>query len=187
MENFKILGLDLAGSPKRKTGYAYLENGKLQVGVLFQDEDILNLAKNFKLVMIDAPLSLPEGRLSLEEIGPHFRECDIKLREMGIKFFPLTLGPMRMLTKRAISIKDTLSKEGIHSIETFPGGLYDIYKVNRKEKDAIKNLYKKLGFYLEERDYFQDELDAVACLISGIRYVSSKAIILDGKDGLIVI
>ncbi|HEV09209.1 MAG TPA: DUF429 domain-containing protein, partial [Sulfurihydrogenibium azorense] len=62
MENFKILGLDLAGSPKRKTGYAYLENGKLQVGVLFQDEDILNLAKNFKLVMIDAPLSLPEGR-----------------------------------------------------------------------------------------------------------------------------
>jgi predicted nuclease with RNAse H fold len=183
----KVLGLDLAGSSKRKTGFAYLEKDKLKVGIIYEDEHILKLSQNFDLVMIDAPLSLPEGRRTIEDRGPHFRECDIKLRMYGIRFFPVTLGPMRMLTARALKIKGILEAKGIKVFETFPGGLYDIFGVKRKDKEAIKNFYKSIGFTLEDRDYYQDELDALACLLSGMRYLSCKAMIFDGRDGVIVI
>lgn len=68
----RVLGLDLAGSPKRKTGYAFLKDKRLVVGTLYTDEEILEISKGFKLVMIDAPLSLPEGRRSIEERGASF-------------------------------------------------------------------------------------------------------------------
>lgn len=183
----KVLGLDLAGSPKRKTGVAYLEDNRVKVGIIYEDEHILKLCESFDLVMIDAPLSLPEGRKSIEDRGLHFRECDIKLRIFGIRFFPITLGPMRMLTTRALKIKGILEAKGIKVFETFPGALYDIFGVRRKDKEAIKNFYKSIGFALEDRDYYQDELDALACLLSGIRYLSCNAMIFDGKDGVIVI
>lgn len=181
----KVLGLDLAGSPRRKTGYAYLRNGELWVGVLHTDEEIIKLASNFKLVAVDAPLSLPEGRESLEKPGPHFRECDLKLRKRGIKFFPVTLGAMRSLTQRGMSLKEELLKMGVEVIETYPGGLYDLFGVSRKDKGQIYHFFRSLGFELKDRRYSKDELDAVACLISGLRYLSLCAEAFEGKEGTI--
>lgn len=147
----------------------------------------MELAKDFKLVAIDAPLSLPKGRESLEKLGPHFRECDLMLRQKGIRFFPATLGPMRVLTKRAMALKESLTKLGIEVIETFPGGLYDLLGVRRRDKRGIVDLFKGFGLDLEERAYKQDELDAVACLLSGLRYLNSQAVVFEGSDGTIFV
>ncbi|MFN3568145.1 MAG: DUF429 domain-containing protein, partial [Caldimicrobium sp.] len=96
----KVLGLDLAGSLKNKTGYAYFKKGNFYVGYLYEDDEILHLCQNFQIVMIDAPLSLPADRRSIEDRGSHLRECDKLLLKRGHKFFPITLGPMRKLTER---------------------------------------------------------------------------------------
>lgn len=182
-----ILGLDLAGSQKRKTGYAYLDDNRLKVGLLYKDEEILELARGFSLVMIDAPLSIPAGRKSLQDIGPHFRECDLLLRKHGHKFFPITLGPMRMLTERAIKIAEHLKRENIKVLETFPGATYDLLGLNRKDRKGILGFYMRLPFVLEEREYSQDELDAVACWLAGACYISGNSINFSGIDGEIVV
>ncbi|MEJ5339179.1 MAG: DUF429 domain-containing protein [Aquificaceae bacterium] len=183
----KILGLDLAGSPKRKTGYAYWEEGKLKVGVLYTDEEILELASRFSLVMIDAPLSIPAGRKSLHERGPHFRECDLLLRKHGHRFFPVTLGPMRMLTERAMRLAESLRKGGAQVFETFPGALYDILGLDRKDRVAILGFYMSLPLKLERRGYSQDELDAIACWLAGVCYLTDRSLSFSGGDGEIVV
>jgi len=108
------LGIDLAGSKKRKTGICIL-NEKLEAKcfVVFEDREIIQVAKNFKpdIIAIDAPLSLPLGRKNLRKSKIHFRKCDKELWNFGIKFFPITLGPMRKLTKRGIKLKKILEKK----------------------------------------------------------------------------
>lgn len=183
----KILGLDLAGSPKRKTGYAYLRDGNLRVGILYKEEEIFELAKSFSLVMIDAPLSLPSGRKSIEDKGPHLRECDLMLRKEGHRFFPVSLGPMRKLTERGIKLAQSLRALGIEAFETFPGATYDILGLKRKDKVALLNFYKRLPINLEDRSYNQDELDAIACWLAGVCYHLGKAKAFSGKDGMIVV
>ncbi|MFN3947173.1 MAG: DUF429 domain-containing protein [Aquificaceae bacterium] len=182
-----ILGLDLAGSSKRKTGYAYLRDGDLRVGILYEDEEIFQLAKAFSLVMIDAPLSLPFGRKSIEDKGPHLRECDIMLRREGHRFFPVSLGPMRRLTERGIKLANSLKALGIEVFETFPGATYDILGLKRKDKAALLNFYSRLSVNLEDRSYTQDELDAIACWLAGVCYSFGKAKVFSGKDGVIVV
>lgn len=183
----RVLGLDLAGSPKRKTGYAFLKDKRLVVGTLYTDEEILEISKGFKLVMIDAPLSLPEGRRSIEERGPHFRECDRLLKKSGYRFFPISLGPMRMLTERGMRLASILRSKGLEVLETFPGAMYDLLGIDRRDKNAILSLYKSLPFELEDRPYSQDELDAVACWLAGVCYLMGKVLTFSGKDGKIVV
>jgi hypothetical protein len=45
----KVLGIDLAGSERRNSGVAYLEDGKLTCFVLHKDEEILELSKGFPI------------------------------------------------------------------------------------------------------------------------------------------
>ena len=86
------------------------------------------------LVVIDAPLSLPRGRKTIEDrSGPHLRECDRELLRRKVPFFPLTLGPMRMLTVRGMRIARALSKRGFPVVEGYPGGAQDILGLPRKK------------------------------------------------------
>ncbi|WP_448588389.1 DUF429 domain-containing protein [Thermocrinis sp.] len=184
----RALGIDLAGSEKRATGVAYLEDGKLQCHLLYKDEEILELSKGFSHVFMDAPLSIPKGRKTLEDRkGPHLRECDVMLRRRGIRFFPITLGPMRVLTERAMRLKDVLESMGKLVYEVFPGAFYDVMGVGRKDKKGIRELYKNLGFCMEEKSYTQDELDAVACLLTGLMFLEGRAELLGGEDGAIIV
>jgi predicted nuclease with RNAse H fold len=49
---------------------------------------MLEIMQKFQFIYIDAPLTLPHGRNSLEVRNEHhFRECDLLLRKRGIKFF----------------------------------------------------------------------------------------------------
>lgn len=184
----RVLGIDLAGSPRRNTGYAFIRDSKTVVGIIHSNEEIVETSKNFDFIFIDAPLSVPEGRKTINDReGKHLRECDRMLRELGIKFFPVTLGPMRMLTERGLAIKKELESIGKKTFETLPGALYDYFGVGRKNKPRILELFYELGLELEHREYTQDELDAVASLLIGIYHLNGKSRVLSGKDGEIVI
>jgi len=184
----RVLGIDLAGSEKRPTGVAFKEKVGVRCSLLFEDCEIIEFSKPFTHIFVDAPLSLPLGRRSLEENnGIHFRECDLMLRKMGIRFFPMTLGPMRILTQRAIRLKDILEGLGKEVYEVFPGAFYDVMGVSRKDRKAIGKFYLNMGLDLEKRKYTQDELDGIACLLTGCMFLEGKGVLLKGGDGAIVI
>jgi len=178
-----IVGIDLAGSEKRRTGFCYLKNNKAFTKVLYKDEEIIGNVEKIKpkIIAIDAPLSLPKGRKKIEERGSHFRKCDLELKKFKIKFFPITLGPMRKLTLRGIKLKDIFVKRGIEVIEVFPGAVYDLAKVKRKEKSSILKFLKNF-FEIENKNYTLDELDAITCCLVAKFYLENKYIEIGEKE-----
>ncbi|MCI0474224.1 MAG: DUF429 domain-containing protein, partial [Ignavibacteria bacterium] len=135
-EKIIVAGLDLAGSPNRNTGACIMHDREVVLyATLFGDDEIIDFVRNSgaKIIAIDAPLSLPPGRKTLEDNnGVHLRECDKELIKRKIKFFPITIGPMRMLTKRGISLKKKFKKMGFESVEIFPGASQDVLGIPRK-------------------------------------------------------
>jgi predicted nuclease with RNAse H fold len=187
-----FLGVDLAGSEKRNTGISFVENNSIVTCIIRNEKELLEIMQKFQFIYIDAPLTLPHGRTSLEVRNEHhFRECDLLLRKRGIKFFPITLGPMRMLTQRGMRLRERLSKLGKEVYEVFPGAFYDVFGVKRKDRDTIQSLYKTLSVFFGlslKVDYpSQDELDAIACLFTGFFHKLNLAECLTGIDGTIVI
>ena len=189
----KIIGIDLAGSEKRNTGICILdENLNAKSFILKKDKEILDLVKREKpdLIAIDAPLTLPRGRKSIKKKSNiHFRNCDKELFKLGIKFFPITLGPMRMLTERGIKIRKILEKK-YKVIEVYPGATQDILKIPRKQKGLRKllNGLKKLGIKIERKKLNGDELDAITAAYTGYLFLKGKAIeIGNKKEGTIII
>ena len=93
-----IVGLDLAGVESRPTGFCLLKGLIAETFLVYTNEEIVRKVEESKpeIVAIDAPLSLPTGRKSIEQrTKVHLRACDKELLKRGIKFFPVTLGPMR--------------------------------------------------------------------------------------------
>lgn len=188
----KILGIDLAGSEKRKSGVCLMdENLESECQVLSKDKEILDLIEREKpdLIAIDAPLSLPLRRKNLRRSKIHFRSCDKELWRLGIKFFPITLGPMRKLTKRGIKLRKILEKK-YKVIEVYPGASQDILKIPRKQKglDKLRNGLKKLGIKNLRKNLTADELDAITCAYTGFLYLKKKFIAIgDKKEGQIIL
>ena len=87
-----VVGIDLAGSPKRDTGLCWIAGKRiLACTIAHTDKEVLDFVAKAHpdLVVIDAPLHLPPGRKSLEDRnGEHFRPCDRELLRRGIRFFP---------------------------------------------------------------------------------------------------
>ena len=189
-----VVGIDLAGSPKRNTGICTLRGRTIkQWATLFSDEEIITFVENAEpsLVAIDAPLNLPPGRKTMEDKnGEHFRPCDRELLKRGIRFFPITLGPMRALTKRGISLKKKLSRRGFNVIEMYPGAAQDVWKIARKQ-DGLNKLRKgleKLGLIGLDKKMNGDELDAVTGALVGRLFLQGKAEVLGNfKHGAIII
>lgn len=192
-----FFGADLAGSPKRNTGLCLLDETKRAlVKIVKTDEEILNEIKKSShtivSVGIDAPLSLPYGRKNINSSGPHFRKCDLELRKLGIKFFPVTLGPMRKLTERGLILKQQILKinSNILIAEVFPGALYDIFGVPRKSIEEILKFFKSQKIKIEgsQKRITQDEVDAVACAYTMYLFHKNKAKeIGDKNEGTILI
>src|SRR4030066_233304 len=121
--------LDLAGVETRPTGFCVLRGYRAETCLVYTDEEILMkmLEASPQIIAIDAPLSLPAGRKSIEQkTTVHLRECDKELLRRRIKFFPVTLGPMRKLTSRGISLRRILENKRFKVIEVYPGGAQDI-------------------------------------------------------------
>jgi len=213
-----VAGVDLAGSQERRTGFCILNtnNSEAIVKTIYKTKDIIDeiVKTKPKIIAIDAPLSLPSGRKSLStkyKKGPHFRLCDLELKRLKIKFFPITLGPMRKLTKRGIMLKKKLENKHFKVIETYPGAVQDILKIPRKKKGKInteRGLMKglmKLGIKLrrekekqndkqdnnindKNKNINHDELDAVTCAWLAKLYLEGKTIALGDKhEGLLYI
>jgi len=118
-----VVGLDVAGVETRATGFCTLNNMKAETLIVHADDEILKRTRAIspQVVAIDAPLSLPPGRQSIDQItNVHLRECGRELLRRGIRFFPTTLGPMRKLTVRGMNLKRTLQNENFMVIEVPP-------------------------------------------------------------------
>jgi predicted nuclease with RNAse H fold len=189
-----VVGVDLAGSPTRNTGICTLK-GKaiIRCETVHSDEEIISHVKhsNPDLVVIDAPLNLPPGRRTIEDRnGEHFRPCDRELLKRGIRFFPITLGPMRSLTTRGIALKKKLVRRGFKVIEMFPGAAQDVWGIARKQ-DGLGKLRRgleSLGLRGLDRKMNGDELDAVTGGLVGRLFLKGKAEVLGNfKEGAIVV
>ncbi|MCP8310216.1 MAG: DUF429 domain-containing protein [Candidatus Methylarchaceae archaeon HK01M] len=193
----KVIGIDLAGVEKRDSGVCILD-GKLKAKAftLRSDNEIIESIIKIKpdVIAIDAPLSLPFGRCCLKDTcrcrtKGHLRQCDKDLIKMKIKFFPLTLGPMRGLTERGMKLKKMLEDRDLKVIEVYPGGAQDILNIPRKQK-GISELRKSLltigikGILKVTSDH---ELDATTSALVGKMYLEGDYLALgDPEEGLII-
>jgi len=193
----KVVGIDLAGSERRPTGICVLEGRKAGVRVVHTDGEILEgVGENTQVVAIDAPLSLPRGRCCLRDDCPcagraHFRVCDLELRRMKIKFFPITLGPMRQLTLRGLALKGKLEKRGLRVFETYPGAAQDIWGIPRqKDPEGLKEGLKrfKLQGNWSRPGVTKDELDALTCALVARENLRRNTITIgDPEEGLMIL
>lgn len=189
-----FLGIDLAGSEKQKTGVCLLNEGLIvKTWVFYPNEEILKLVKSLdkkvRIIAIDAPLSLPSGRETIDDRnGPHFRQCDRDLRKLGIPFFPITLGPMRLLTKRGMELKEKLEKDFV-VIETYPGGSADLLGLPRsKNIQGLTYGLRRMGVRGIRKEISRDEADAILSALASKAFAEKRAkIIGDRKEGQIVL
>lgn len=189
----KAIGIDLAGVESRPTGLCIMDDLLgARTTLLYTDDEILNYTLECEpgVVAIDAPLALPRGRKSLTRKSKiHLRECDRELLRMGIKFFPLTLGPMRHLTERGIRLRAELEKKGLVVIETYPGAAQDILHIPRKGRglEGLAQGLLQTGIRGVDADLTGDELDAVTCALVGIFYLKGKYRAIGDPDEILMI
>jgi len=192
----RVVGLDLAGSKNRTTGFCLMdENLYVRTKPLHTDKEIQSetVGQEPEVVSIDAPLSLPRGRKSLSHKGPpHFRACDLELRKMKIRFFPVTLGPMRMLTARGMKMKRIFESEGLKVIESYPGSIQDILGMPRKQA-GLEKLRTALTQYgvkgdVGRADITHDELDGITSALVGKMYLEGTYLAIgDPEEGLMIL
>lgn len=143
-----FIGIDLAASPRRRTGLALIDGQQVIVSVARADEEIIRfvLSSGPKVVAIDAPLSLGKGP---------YRDFERKAIKEGYRLLPSTLRSMRDLSLRAQRLVSVISGAGAEVIETHPRsalrsgscrsyaevlqalGLRPPLNVNRDEADAV--------------------------------------------------
>lgn len=181
-------GLDLS-SPRRKkkTCLALLDGNlklvELQCGLDDDGIESLLVSRTCIVLMIDAPLSLPDDT---------WREEDIKLRELLGEINPLykrwvmpplKLRGMESLTRRGISLYELLSPHMIVG-ETHPRAsllfLLDDKKVVERYKgggnEVIKRVEESLKNFLRfDRELkTDDEVDAIVAALTAHYYIGNR-------------
>ena len=192
-----FVGLDLAGSPNRPTG-ACVITGKMRVkcAILHRDREIIDFVQGSgaKYVGVDAPLALPKGRHCLGEHcrgRAHFRACDRVLTWMGIKFFPITIGPMRTLTARGIRLRKKLERLNCEVLETFPGAAQDLLGIPRKQRglQELQQSLLRLGCKgdIAVRELTGDELDSINCALVAKDYAGGSYLAIGDPSEIMMI
>jgi predicted nuclease with RNAse H fold len=108
---------------------------------------------------------------------------------MKIKFFPVTLGPMRKLTERGMKLKKIIEEKGFKIIEVYPGGAQDMLKIPRKQKgiDELRKGLMKIGVKGISKMVSHDELDAITSALVGKMYIEGDYLALGNpEEGLII-
>ena len=188
-----VVGLDLAGAPGRPTGFCFLRGLDSETRDLFSDAEILAAvaAAAPDLVAIDAPLHLPPGRASIHERNDrHYRPCDLELRRRKIPFFPITLGPMRVLTVRGMRLREELERRGHRTVEMYPGGAQDVWGIPRARRDrrGLRRGLGRLGIRGLRTDASDHELDAATGALVGRLFLQGRAEVLgDFRTGAILL
>jgi len=195
----KVVGIDLSGSEKRKTGWAILQGRFVETKTLKTDKEIIDLTVNAKpdLISIDSPLSLPKGRdctkdsCECRKFGIT-RECERILRKRGIFIFPSLIRSMQPLTERGVRLRQEFEKFGFQVIESYPGATQDILRIIRKKINVEELKQGLLDFGLtgdfETRRAIHDELDAVTSALVGYFYLAdSFEAIGNSEEGYLII
>jgi predicted nuclease with RNAse H fold len=184
-----FIGIDLAGSPLRPTGICRLQGRRVETTVVYDDNELLQFIGRTAPthIGIDAPLFLPIGRCCLRDDCScprdiHFRECDLELRRRGIRFFPITLGPMRQLTGRGMNLSSLLSGKGHTVLETYPGAAQDLWGIPR-QKD-VAGLRRGLRRFVDfdRRRRTCHELDAITCALLAQLHDQGQAELIGRPD-----
>jgi predicted nuclease with RNAse H fold len=127
-----FLGIDLVSTEAKPSACVGLDKELRLVysGFLYPNSDILAVVSQygFKLVAIDAPLSLPEGLCCLEEscscqtkVAAKGRECERKLAKLGIPcYFTTKKSIIKAMVYRGIKLKAELEAMGCEVIEVYP-------------------------------------------------------------------
>jgi predicted nuclease with RNAse H fold len=191
MARIVVVGLDLAGVEKRPSGFCVLEGMQAETCEVYTDCEILSRtqAASPRIVAIDAPLSLPPGRSTIEQrTGEHLRDADRELLRRRIRFFPITLGPMRQLTKRGMNLKTALAGIGFKAIEVYPGGAQDVLGIPRKQRglDKLRAGLEGLGLKGLTSRMSDHELDAVTCAYVGKMFLEGRSVTYGASEQGIV-
>lgn len=177
------LGIDLRSGPRYPTGIAVMSADRRlrRLAVLRTDEELLVAVRQAspRVVAIDAPLALPEGRCCASKdcecaaLGI-MREVDRACAAAGYRPFPTLLPSMVRLTLRGIALREQLETEGFEVIEVYPGMAQDVLHVPRKRGgvDGLRRGLKRAGVRgLPRRRIAHDELDAATCALTAHLYL----------------
>jgi uncharacterized protein len=180
------IGIDLRSGPRYPTGIATMTADFRceQISVVRTDEQILEqvAASRPRVIAIDAPLALPEGRCCARtdcqcaSLGI-MREVDRACAAAGYRPFPTLLPSMVRMTLRGIALRETLEREGYEVIEVYPGMSQDVMNIPRKRGgvDGLRRGLKRAGVGgLPRRRISHDELDAVTCALTAQLYLDGR-------------
>ncbi|MCD6491411.1 MAG: DUF429 domain-containing protein [Candidatus Korarchaeota archaeon] len=184
-----IIGLDLAGSENRQSGFCLIQDNEIiDYGILFTDKQIISFIgeKNPDLIAIDAPFNLPKKG--------NFRDCDLLMKEIGLHPFPPTMSGMRLLVERVNRLLKIFREKNIEAIEVFPAGAIRFLGFKRKPKsitERVKYLREIISFIgLKSRRYIgrirPDEFDAIICAITGYAYATQNYIEITGEECTVI-
>ncbi len=128
----RFLGIDLTSAETKPSACLGLD-GELKLiyyGFLNSNSDILEVINRyrFKLIAIDAPLSLPKGLCCLEEncscqgeTRTNGRNCERELAKLGIPcYFTTKKSIIKAMVYRGIRLRDELRARGYEVIEVYP-------------------------------------------------------------------
>ena len=195
------MGIDLAGKDDNPTGMCILNpddvrdnngidrthsNCEIYTQTLYTNEEILeNIQEvNPTIIVIDAPLSLPEGRCCLEKdcecaVGGHFRQSELEIRCYG-PVLPLTFTGMKMLTIRGVGLARNLSSKYLIK-ETHPRTAGKML--------GFQHLKRDIGEYLRiPPETNEHEMDVILAALCGYFYINNCYLELgDPKEGTIIL
>lgn len=199
-ENATIIGIDLTGSEKRASGWCNLRGNCAETATVSTDQQMFDgvLAERPTLVSIDSPLSLPFGRITVEDSDPGrqefgiMRRCERELKRRGINVYPSLLPSMQALTKRGMQLAARLRREGIPVIESYPGAAQDIMGIPRKGagEEYLKRGLSEFGIEgnFKNSSVSHDELDAITSALVGSFFLAGQFEALRGpSEGALII
>ncbi len=190
----RIVGIDLTGSEGRPSGWCLLEDAKTITRRIASDHDLIaaTMAAKPTLVSIDSPLSLPRGRITVDDSDPGrvdfgiMRECERILKKRGVNVYPSLIKSMQALTARGIRLAKYFRSIGVPVIESYPGAAQDIMNIPRKRADLtlLKEGLVEFGISgdFETEEVSHDELDAITSAVVGLFFMSGKFEGLGNED-----
>lgn len=190
----RIVGIDLTGSETRPSGWCLLRDGRATTLRIGSDEDLIRATMQAQpsLVSIDSPLSLPKGRITVDDDDPGrwlfgiMRVCERILKKRGVNVYPSLIRSMQALTARGIRLATYFRSIGVPVIESYPGAAQDIMNIPRKGADLglLKEGLAEFGISgeFENEDVSHDELDAITSAVVGVFFMSGKFEALGNED-----
>lgn len=174
-----VSGLDLAGSPKRCSGYVSIDidyRKALNIQCLYSDDEII------KQIDIDRPIVLAIDAPLIDK--PIVRDVDRKAISRGYRVLPPTLRGMAILTQRAWNLYNIIKNLGIKIIETHPRSA-----LKSSGFKSIEELVYSLGIEIDRNSISNKDIaDALICSIVAYCYYIKECIdVIRGSDGDIYI